>query len=67
MTALASYLEQRDQMQAQIAAQAPAELLEGFAAAAERLDEVDFAARAPKVGEQAPEFTLPDQCGDRLR
>ena len=66
MTALASYVDQRDQMQTQMAAQAPAELLEGFAAAAERLDAVDFASRAPKVGEQAPEFVLPDQRGDEI-
>ena len=66
MTTLASYTEQRDQMQAQMAAQAPSELLEGFAAAAERLDAVDFAARAPKVGEQAPEFTLADQRGEEV-
>ncbi len=66
MTALASYVEQRDQMQTQMAAQAPAELLEGFAAAAERLDAVDFASRAPKVGEQAPEFVLPDQRGEQI-
>jgi peroxiredoxin len=66
MTALASYVEQRDQMQTQMATQAPSELLEGFAAAAERLDAVDFASRAPKVGELAPEFTLPDQRGDQI-
>lgn len=66
MTVLASYTEQRDQMQAQMAEQAPSELLAGFAAAAERLDAVDFAARAPKVGEQAPEFTLADQRGEEI-
>jgi peroxiredoxin len=66
VTVLASYLEQRDQMQAQMAEQAPSELLAGFAAAAERLDAVDFAARAPKIGEPAPEFTLPDQRGEQV-
>ena len=66
MTALGSYVEQRDQMQAQMASQAPSELLEGFAAAAERLGRVDFAARAPKVGEHAPEFALADQRGEQV-
>ncbi|MBV8218230.1 MAG: AhpC/TSA family protein, partial [Solirubrobacterales bacterium] len=66
MTTLASYEEQRDQMQAEMAEQAPSDLLVGFAAAAERLDAVDFAARAPKVGERAPEFTLADQRGEQV-
>jgi peroxiredoxin len=66
VTTLASYEEQRDQMQAEMAEQAPSELLAGFAAAAERLDAVDFAARAPKVGERAPEFTLADQRGEQV-
>jgi len=66
VTILASYEEQRDQMQAQMAEQAPSELLAGFAAAAERLDAIDFAARAPEVGEPAPEFTLADQRGEQV-
>jgi peroxiredoxin len=59
-------VEQRDQMQTRMARQAPHELLDGFAAAAQRLDAVDFASSAPKVGEQAPAFTLPDQRGDQI-
>lgn len=66
MSAPASYVEQRDQMHAQMASQAPKELLERFAEAAERVDAIDFPARAPKAGDQAPEFTLPDQRGDQI-
>lgn len=66
MSVLVSYAEQRNQMQAQMASRAPKELLAGFAAAAERLGEIDFAARAPKIGERAPGFTLPDQRGERI-
>jgi peroxiredoxin len=63
MTTLASYADQRDEMNQALAAQAPAELLGGFAAAAGRLDLIDFAGRAPAVGDQAPGFTLPDHSG----
>jgi peroxiredoxin len=47
-----------------MAAQAPAELLDGFARAARRLDQIDFAARAPQMGELAPDFVLTDQVGE---
>jgi peroxiredoxin len=66
MSTLTSYLEQREQLHARLADQAPAALLEGFAAAAQRLDAIDFAARAPKVGDEAPDFALPDQHGDEV-
>jgi peroxiredoxin len=66
MSTVASYLEQREQLHARMAAQAPAELLEGVASAAHRLDTVDFAARAPKLGEEAPDFVLPDQRGEEV-
>lgn len=66
MSTLTSYLEQREQLHARLADQAPAALLDGFAAAAQRLDAVDFAARAPKVGDEAPDFALPDQHGDEV-
>jgi peroxiredoxin len=46
---------------------APAELLNGFAEAAERLAAIDFSARAPRVGDQAPDFELPDQNGQDVR
>lgn len=66
MSTVTSYLEQREQLEARIADQAPAELLAGFAAAAQRLDAVDFATRAPRLGDEAPEFTLPDQRGEEI-
>ena len=64
MSSPASYLEQRDQLDAHMAEQAPAELIEGFDAAARRLEATDFAERAPRVGERAPAFSLPDQLGE---
>lgn len=66
MSTLTSYLEQREQLHARLADHAPAALLDGFAAAAQRLDAFDFAARAPKVGDEAPDFALPDQHGDEV-
>ena len=61
-----TYVSQRDQLNAQLAADAPGAVLSGFAAAADRLDELDFAARAPRVGDQAPDFVLPDQRGEEV-
>jgi peroxiredoxin len=49
-----------------MAKQAPAELVNGFTTAASRLDAVDFAARAPKAGDQALDFALPDQRGEEV-
>jgi peroxiredoxin len=66
MSAPTSYLSQRDAMNARMATEAPSELLSGFAAAADRLDTVDFAARAPQVGDEAPDFALPDQRGEEV-
>jgi peroxiredoxin len=66
MSAPTSYPSQRDEMNARMATEAPSELPSGFAAAADRLDTVDFAARAPQVGDQAPDFTLPDQRGEEV-
>jgi peroxiredoxin len=66
MSTLTSYLEQRERLRARLADQAPAALLDGFAAAAQRLDAVDFAARAPRVGDEAPDFALPDQHRDEI-
>lgn len=62
-----SYADQRDDLNQAMAGQAPSGVLSGFAAAAAQLDAVDFAARAPKVGEVASDFTLPDQDGERVR
>jgi AhpC/TSA family len=53
-------------MENQLATQAPSELLERFAAPAQRLDALDFAARAPQVGQAAPGFALPDQRGEQV-
>lgn len=62
-----TYAQQRDQMNAAFARQAPPDLLAGFAAAARRLEALDFAGRAPKVGDQAPDFALLDQTGEEVR
>jgi peroxiredoxin len=58
-----TYAERRDEVNAGLAEQAPAEVLEGFRRI--RVDQaaVDYAARAPKVGDRAPDFSLPDQLG----
>src|SRR5262249_6764452 len=45
------------------AEQAPAAALEGFARLIADQAAVDYAARAPKVGDRAPDFTLRDQLG----
>jgi len=58
-----TFAEQRDEVNAALAEQAPAELLEGFGRLRADQAAVDYAARAPKVGEKAPEFTLTDQMG----
>lgn len=59
-----TYAHQRDEINQAIASQAPPELLDGFTAAARRQGAVDFASRAPKVGDQAPDFALPDHDGE---
>ena len=61
MTTTPTYAEQRDEVNAGLAAQAPAELLEGFGRIRDAQAAVDYAGRAPKVGDRAPDFTLPDQ------
>jgi peroxiredoxin len=61
-----TYAEQRDEVNAQLAAQAPAELLEGFGRIRADQAAVDYAARAPKVDDRAPDFTLPDQLGHQV-
>jgi peroxiredoxin len=61
-----TYADQRDEMQRTIAEQAPRDVFETFAGAAARLDRVNFAARAPKVGERAPSFVLPNQRGQMV-
>jgi peroxiredoxin len=49
-----------------LAEQAPAEVLEGFGSIIADQAAVDYAARAPKVGDRAPDFTLPDQLGRQV-
>jgi peroxiredoxin len=66
MSTPSSYVSQRDQLNSRMATEAPGEVLSGFAAAAERLDAFDFAARAPRVGDQAPNFALPDQRDEEV-
>lgn len=66
MTTTPTFAEQRDEVDAQLAAQAPAEVLEGFGRIRAEQAAVDYAARAPKVGDRAPGFTLPDQLGRRV-
>ena len=60
------YASQRDEINAALAAQAPTELLEGFGRIRAAQAAVDYAARAPKVGDRAPDFMLPDQLGRQL-
>lgn len=66
MTTTPTYAEQRDEVNAGLAAQAPAEVLEGFGRIRADQAAVDYAARAPKVGDRAPDFTLPDQLGRQV-
>jgi len=61
VTTTPTYAEQRDEVNAGLAEQVPAELLEGFGRIVAAQAAVDYAARAPKVGDRAPDFTLPDQ------
>ena len=63
MTTTPTFAEQRNAVNAALAEQAPAELLEGFGRIRADQAAVDYAARAPKVGETAPDFTLKDQLG----
>jgi peroxiredoxin len=66
VTTTRTYAEQRDEVTAQLAAQAPAELLEGFGRIRAAQAAVDYATRAPKVGDRAPDFTLQDQLGNEV-
>ena len=66
MTTTPTFAEQRDEFNAGLAEQAPAEVLEGFGRFIADQAAVDYAARAPKVGERAPDFRLPDQLGRQV-
>src|SRR5947207_5901322 len=61
-----TFADQRDEFNAALAQQAPAEVLEGFGRIIADQAAVYYAARAPKVGERAPDFTLPDQVGRQV-
>jgi peroxiredoxin len=63
VTTTATFAEQRDGVNTMLAEQAPAELLEAFGKIRADQAAVDYAGRAPKVGEKAPDFTLNDQLG----
>jgi peroxiredoxin len=63
MTTTTTFSEQSNEVSAAMAAQAPAELVEGFGRIRAEQAAVDYAARAPKVGDKAPDFTLNDQLG----
>jgi peroxiredoxin len=58
-----TFAEQRDEFNARLAQQAPAEIVEGFARIIADQAAVDYAARAAKVGDRAPDFMLRDQLG----
>ena len=66
MTTTPTFAEQRDEFNARLAEQAPAEVLEGFGRVIADQAAVDYAAGAPKVGERAPDFTLCDQLGRQV-
>jgi peroxiredoxin len=61
-----TFAEQRDEFNTALAEQAPPEVLEGFGRMFGDQAAVDYAARAPKVGERAPDFTLRDQLGRQV-
>jgi peroxiredoxin len=63
MTTTPTFAEQRDEFNDALAAQAPADVVEGFGRIIAGQAAVDYAARAPKVGERAPDFMLLDQLG----
>ena len=66
MTTTATYADQRDEFNAALADQAPAEVLEGFGRIVADQAAVDYAARAPKVGDRAPDFALHDHLGRQV-
>lgn len=66
MTTTVTFADQRDEFNAGLAEQAPAMVLEGFGRIVADQAAVDYAARAPKVGDRAPDFTLHDQLGRQV-
>jgi peroxiredoxin len=66
VTTTPTYADQRDEFNAGLVAQAPAEVLDGFGRIVADQAALDYAARAPKVGDRAPGFTLLDQLGRQV-
>jgi peroxiredoxin len=66
MTTTLTYASQLNQLNQSLAAQAPADLLNGLSAAADRLGAIDFAARTPQPGDLAEDFALPDPRGQTI-
>jgi peroxiredoxin len=66
VTTTPTYAEQRDQVNDKLAEHVPTGLLEGFRSIIADQVAIDYAARAPKVGDGAPDFTLPDHLGRRV-
>jgi peroxiredoxin len=61
-----TYAQQRDEFNAELVAQTPTEVVEGFGRFVAEQAAVDYAALAPVVGDRAPGFTLPDQLGRQV-
>ena len=66
MTTTATFADQRDEYNAGLAEQAPADVLDGFRRIIADQAAVDYSFRAPKVGDPAPDFTLHDQLGRQV-
>lgn len=66
MPTTATFADQRDEFNAALAEQAPPEVSDGFARLVADQASVDYAARAPKAGDPAPDFTLHDQLGRQV-
>ena len=66
MTTTPTFAEQRDEFYAGLVEQVPADVLEGFGRYYAAQGAVDYRAKAPRVGDRAPEFTLPDQLGRQV-
>lgn len=66
MTTTPTFADQRDEFNAMLAEQTPANVSEGFGRIIADQAAVDYAARAPKVGDRAPDFTLHDQLGRQV-
>ena len=54
------------QLEANLARQLPAEMLQGFQGAIQTLVNGGITANGVKVGQKAPDFSLPDQVGDTV-